>query len=47
MLPEICEMFSPTECALHTANCSLCKEAFSGKELCFHHKIAAKLPPRE
>ncbi|GAB4818786.1 hypothetical protein N2152v2_005832 [Parachlorella kessleri] len=45
-IPEICEMYNATECALHAANCSLCKQSFSGVAMCFRNKIAAKLPPQ-
>jgi hypothetical protein len=47
VLPEICEMYGATECALHSTNCSLCKNALAGTELCFDNTIAAKLPPRK
>ena len=40
-------MYNATECVLHAANCSLCKQSFSGVEMCFRNKIAAKLPPRK
>ena len=44
---EVCESFGPGKCDDNRDRCSLCKEKYSGTELCFRPHVAAKLPPCE